>query len=146
MAKCDSTIQSDLPRLVLRIVLGVTMLLHGIQKAQMGFVGVQAAFTGMGVPGAAVAGPATLVLELVGGALVLLGLGTRVIGALYTLAMLGALALVHLSAGFFAADGGYELVLILAGISLSLVFTGAGAWSVDRLFPARRLRAVEAAA
>lgn len=91
----------------------------------------------MGVPGAAVAGPATMVIELVGGALIILGAGTRIVGAIYTLVMLGAAAIVHLPAGFFVGDG-YEFVLVLAGIGAALALTDAGAWSVDRLIGSRR--------
>ena len=93
----------------------------------------------MGVPGAAVAGPATMIIELLGGALIILGAGTRIVGAIYTLVMLGAAAIVHLPAGFFVGDG-YEfvLVLVLAGIGAALALTGAGAWSVDRLIGSRR--------
>ena len=79
-----------------------------------------------------------MVTELVGGALIILGAGTRIVGAIYTLVMLGAAAIVHLPAGFFVGDGGYEFVLVLAGISAALALTGAGAWSVDRLIGSRR--------
>lgn len=138
MATNETTIKTDLPLLILRLVLGITMVMHGVQKAQMGFAGTQAAFESMGVPGAAVAGPATMIIELVGGALIILGAGTRIVGAIYTLVMLGAAAIVHLPAGFFVGDGGYEFVLVLAGISAALALTGAGAWSVDRLIGSRR--------
>jgi hypothetical protein len=33
----------------------------------------------------------------------------------------------HIDEGFFAADGGIELVLLLGGASLAVVLTGAGA-------------------
>lgn len=137
MATNETTIKTDLPLLILRLVLGIAMVMHGVQKAQMGFAGTQAAFESMGVPGAAVAGPATMIIELVGGALIILGAGTRIVGAIYTLVMLGAAAIVHLPAGFFVGDG-YEFVLVLAGISAALALTGAGAWSVDRLIGSRR--------
>jgi putative oxidoreductase len=54
------------------------------------------------------------------------------VAALLVLDMLGALFLVHASAGVFAANGGYELVLLLAAAAFTLALTGAGRVSVDR--------------
>ncbi|WP_255219370.1 DoxX family protein [Kocuria salina] len=124
---------------VLRVVLGTTFLLHGWQKVTGWTVaGTQASFAQMGVPAAELAAPVAAVLELVGGLMLLLGLGTRVVAALLALTMLGALVLVHLPAGFFAADGGVELVLLLAAASVLFVLAGAGRWSLDHLVAARR--------
>ncbi len=124
---------------VLRVVLGVTFLLHGWQKfTEWTIAGTQASFAEMGVPLAEVAAPAVAVLELAGGALLVLGLATRMVAALLALVMLGALVLVHLPAGFFVADGGIELVLLLAAASLLFALAGAGRWSVDHLIAAKR--------
>ena len=124
---------------VLRVVLGTTFLLHGWQKVtEWTVAGTQASFAQMGVPAAELAAPLAAVLELVGGLMLLLGLGTRVVAALLALTMLGALVLVHLHAGFFAADGGIELVLLLAAASVLFVLAGAGRWSLDHLVAARR--------
>ncbi|MEX5269916.1 DoxX family protein [Kocuria sabuli] len=124
---------------VLRVVLGITFLLHGWQKfTEWTIAGTQASFAEMGVPLAEVAAPAVAVLELAGGALLVLGLATRVVAVLLALVMLGALVLVHLSAGFFVADGGIELVLLLAAASLLFALAGAGRWSVDHLIAAKR--------
>ncbi|MEX5302010.1 DoxX family protein [Kocuria sabuli] len=124
---------------VLRAVLGLTFLLHGWQKfTEWTIAGTQASFAEMGVPLAEVAAPAVAVLELAGGALLVLGLATRVVAALLALVMLGALVLVHLPAGFFVADGGIELVLLLAAASLLFALAGAGRWSVDHLIAAKR--------
>jgi putative oxidoreductase len=37
----------------------------------------------------------------------------------------------HIDEGFFAADGGLELVLLLGGASLAVVLTGPGRFSAD---------------
>ncbi|WP_344120687.1 DoxX family protein [Kocuria aegyptia] len=130
---------------VLRVVLGATFLLHGWQKfTEWTIAGTQASFAQMGVPAAELAAPAVAVLELVGGLLLVLGLGTRVVAALLALTMLGALVLVHLPAGFFAADGGVELVLLLAAAAALYALAGAGRWSVDHVITARRRSAVRA--
>lgn len=130
---------------VLRVVLGATFFLHGWQKfTEWTIAGTQASFAEMGVPAAQLAAPAVAVLELVGGLLLLLGLGTRVVAALLALTMLGALVLVHLPAGFFAADGGIELVLLLAAAAALFALAGAGRWSVDHLIAAKRRSAARA--
>lgn len=92
----------------------------------------QASFAKMGVPAAELAAPAVATLELAGGIALILGVLTRVFAALLAVDMLGALFLVHASAGVFAATGGYELVLLLAAGALAIALTGAGKLAVDR--------------
>jgi len=118
---------------VLRIILGLLFAAHGWQKFnEWTIAGTQASFAKMGVPAADVMAPAVAVLELAGGIALVLGILTRVVAALLALDMLGALFLVHAPAGIFAANGGYELVLLLAAASLALALTGAGRFSLDR--------------
>ncbi|PWD49916.1 hypothetical protein C8046_03690 [Serinibacter arcticus] len=132
---------TSLGLLVARLALAVVMIAHGAQKVfTFTLEGTAASFADMGVPAASVAGPALAIFELVGGIVLLLGLGTRIIAALNVVAMLGALVIVHLSAGFFAGDGGYEFVLVLAAVSLTLVLTGPGAFSLDAVIARRRRR------
>ena len=45
--------------------------------------------------------------------------------------MIGALALVHASAGVFVEAGGFELVLLLAAAALAVALVGPGRLSVD---------------
>ena len=118
---------------ILRVILGLLFAAHGWQKFnEWTIAGTQASFAKMGIPAAEIAAPAVAVLELGGGIALILGLLTRVIALLLTLDMLGALFLVHASAGVFAANGGYELVLLLAAAALAVALTGAGRISVDR--------------
>lgn len=119
---------------VLRIVLGFLFAAHGWQKFnEWTIAGTQASFAKMGVPAAEIAAPAVAALELAGGIALILGVLTRVVALLLALDMLGALFLVHASAGVFAATGGYELVLLLAAAALAVALTGAGRLSVDRV-------------
>ena len=123
----------------LRIILGFLFAAHGWQKFnEWTIAGTQASFAKMGVPAADVMAPAVAVLELAGGIALILGILTRVVGALLVVDMLGALFLVHAPAGVFAANGGYELVLLLAAASFALALTGAGRMSVDRALFGRR--------
>lgn len=130
---------TDLGLLVLRVVVGVVMFLHGWQKFfANGTDGVEQMLTGAGVPLPGITAIALPTLELVGGALLVLGVATRVLGVLFALSMVGAIIWIHGAAGFFAADGGYEFVLVLAAIGVTLALTGGGRFSVDNAFAARR--------
>jgi putative oxidoreductase len=118
---------------ILRVIVGFLFAAHGWQKfSEFTIAGTQASFAQMGVPAANAAAPIIATLELVGGIALILGVLARVFAALLALDMLGALFLVHASAGVFAAKGGYELVLLLAGAALAVALAGAGRISVDR--------------
>lgn len=120
-------------RTILRVVTGFLFAAHGWQKFnEFTIAGTQASFAQMGVPAANLVAPVTATLELVGGVALILGVLTRVFAALLAVTMLGALFLVHASAGVFVATGGYELVLILAAAALAVALVGAGKVSVDK--------------
>jgi putative oxidoreductase len=117
---------------ILRVIAGFLFAAHGWQKfSEFTIAGTQASFAKMGVPAAELAAPMVATLELVGGIALILGVLTRVFAALLALDMLGALFLVHASAGVFAATGGYELVLLLAAGALAIALAGAGRLSAD---------------
>lgn len=129
----------SLALLVLRVAIGAVFIAHGAQKVFVyGFAGTSGSFADMGVPLAAVAGPLVGLLELIGGALIVLGLATRVVAAALAVDMLVAMVLVHLSFGIFAAEGGYELTLVLAAGAVALVLAGAGRLSLDAVLTQRR--------
>jgi putative oxidoreductase len=97
--------------LVARVLLGIVLIAHGWQKlAIYGLGGTAGSFAQMGVPLPAVSAVFAAVVELVGGAALLLGAATVVAGALVVLDMLGAFLLVHIGNGVFVTDGGFELV------------------------------------
>ena len=119
--------------LVLRLVVGVTFVLHGLDKFG-DLAGTEAFFASLGIPFAEVMAPFVAVTETVGGLLLIAGLATSLAGVALAGDMLVAGATAHLDAGFFAADGGVELVLLLGGASLALALTGAGRYSADATF------------
>jgi putative oxidoreductase len=130
---------------VLRVVLGVVFIAHGAQKFAQGIPNVTQGFAGMGVPLADVAAPLVAGLELVGGVFLVLGVATRVVGALLAVDMVVAGLLAHSTAGFFSEDGGFEYVLVLAVGSLAVALTGPGRFSLDALLllATRRRRGVK---
>lgn len=129
----------DLGLLIIRIALGVVMIAHGWQKyAQNSIDGTRQGFTQMGVPFPELAAPGVTALEIFGGAAIILGLLTPLVGLAYAVTMIGAAVLVHAPNGFFAASGGYEFVGLLAVLSLGLAVSGAGRFSLDHALVGRR--------
>ncbi|WP_214370019.1 DoxX family protein [Pseudonocardia sp. H11422] len=132
----------DIALLVARIVLGVILIAHGAQKFfGFGIGGTATAFAGMGVPLPAVSATIVATIELVGGALLLLGVATAVVGLLVVLVMLGAALFVHVGNGIFVANGGWELVGAIGAAALTLAAVGPGRYSIDHTLGARRDRA-----
>ena len=119
--------------LVLRVVVGGIFFAHGAQKIfEYTLAGTTQSFAGMGVPLPEIAAPFVAFLELIGGAMLVLGLFSRLAGILLAVDMVVALVLVHLPAGFWVGEGGYEFVALLGASALAIAFTGAGRFSVDR--------------
>lgn len=126
--------------LILRVVTGIIMMMHGWQKVfQYGFAGVSQGFAGMGVPLPGVMGPFIALLELIGGIALIIGILTPLFAALLAADMVGAIVLVHVSKGFFLPEG-YEFALALLGACLALMLAGAGRYSVDGSLARRKPR------
>ncbi|MGY5765738.1 DoxX family protein [Brachybacterium sp. DNPG3] len=128
--------------LVARLVLGGIFLAHGWQKIfQWTFGGVSDAFAGMGIPLPGITGPVVAVVELVGGALLILGVATPIVGLVLAVDMLVAALQVHLAQGVFIDQGGWELVGALGAGALLLAAVGPGRLSLDALLRSGRRRA-----
>ena len=127
---------------ILRLTLAAVMLPHGAQKllglfGGYGFKGTMGFFTGtMGIPWLLAFG--VIVIEFFAPILLLLGLGTRLAALGLGVVMSVAMILVHAQYGFFmnwfgAQKGeGIEYFLLAIGISVALLVSGAGRWSIDR--------------
>lgn len=126
--------------LILRLAVGAVFAVHGWQKLTVMSVGGVAGFFGsLGIPFPEIAALVVTLVELVGGVALILGLGTRLVGALLAIDMLVALLLVHLPNGFAVENGGYEFVLVLLAASLFFALSGPGRLSLDARLLARRL-------
>lgn len=136
--------------LALRITLGLVMFPHGAQKllgwyGGFGFSGTMGFFTEtMHLPW--IVALLVIVGEFFGSLGLIAGLLTRFTAASFMVIMLGAIAIAHLQNGFFMnwlgkqQGEGYEYHLLVIGMSLALLVTGAGKWSVDKVI-AERVRA-----
>lgn len=127
------SVAPSLGLLLLRIVVGAVFAAHGAQKIfEYTIPGTIGSFSGMGVPFPEIAAPVVAFVELVGGVLLIAGVLTKVAAVLLAVDMIVALITVHLPAGLWVGDGGYEFVAVLGVAALALAFTGAGRYSLDR--------------
>lgn len=125
----------DVGLLLIRLVVGLTLMGHGAQKLFGWFGGYGPKGTGgwmesIGMkPGVLMAVAAGL-SELVGGLLLAAGLWLPVGAALIVATMLVAIVKVHAANGYWSDKGGIEYPFILLAVALALAFTGAGAYAI----------------
>ncbi|WP_297548535.1 DoxX family protein [Amycolatopsis sp.] len=134
----------DFGLLIMRVALGVTMGAHGLQH-------LFGLFGGPGIAGFArflgsfgFTSQTTLlswltgISEVGGGALVIVGLFTP-LGATALLGVAVNIVYAKWHGGFFEGQGGgFEFELLLGVVALTLLFTGAGRFSLDANTPWRR--------
>lgn len=123
---------------LLRVMVGLIFVMHGGQKLfVMGVDGVAGFFGQIGIPFAYASAVLVIAVELLGGALLMAGLFTRYVTPLIAATMIGAIATVHGSKGFFLPDG-YEFALTLLVASAALFLTGSGALALDNVLGRQR--------
>jgi putative oxidoreductase len=129
MTASTSSLQG-LGLLAIRVVLGVVFIAHGADKlGDLG--GTEQFFASLGIPAPALMAPLVAFTEVIGGAMLVVGLLTPLVGVALAIDMLVAFVTVHAGKGFFVADGGYELVMLLGFASFGIAATGAGRLSLD---------------
>jgi putative oxidoreductase len=137
--------------LALRLIVGYGFIAHGYAKLARGpanFIHILAAL-GMPVPG--LLAWATILVEIAGGAAILVGAFVAIASLPMALVLLVAIVTVHLPNGFSSikllsvdAGGahfgqpGYETDLLYLAALAALLLGGAGPMSVDRLFRKRQ--------
>jgi putative oxidoreductase len=117
---------------ILRIVTGFLLMAHGAQK----LLGLPAPMPGGTVPLMSLMGLAG-VLELVGGALILVGLFTRPVAFILSGFMAVAYFMAHAPGGFWPLLNKGELAVLYCFVFLYLAVAGAGPWSLDSLLRRR---------
>mgnify|MGYP001362764964 FL=1 len=127
---------------ILRLVLGVVFLAHGLPKLLPVFGGspaeTAAMFEASGLQPALLLVLIVGVIELFGGAAIILGVWTRFSAILLAINMGVAIWKIHLPHGFFlnlslepGVGHGYEFAMVLLGGLVCLLLNGPGAVSID---------------
>lgn len=129
----------------LRLIVGYGFIAHGYAKFSRGPETFGVILHTIGIPLPSLMAWLTTVVELVGGAAILMGAFVPLVSAPMMIVLLTALLTVHLPYGFFSvklvevtATGtkfgtvGYEIILLYLASLVALVFGGAGPFSVDQ--------------
>jgi putative oxidoreductase len=126
----------DTAALILRILLGVVFIPHGLQKL-LGFSGVMGMFTTqLGIP--ALFAFLAIITEILGPVALITGFLTRLAALALGVEMIVAALMLHVKNGFFMnwfgnqKGEGFEYHILVVAIALALVIKGGGKWSVDR--------------
>lgn len=121
---------------ILRVAYGAWYIPHGGQKL-FGWFGGNIAGTAKGMESAGIT-PGMFwayyigTLELVGGALLVVGLLTRPVAALFLGFMAVAAFHVHWKIAYFWTSRGLEMPLLLMVIAIVILIRGGGEYSIDR--------------
>ena len=118
----------DIANMGMRAAIGLIFIVHGFGK--FGNPGFGGWISSMGIP-AEMQIPIALA-EFVPGILLLIGVLTRISGALLSIVMLGAIFLVK-GASSLDGDKGYEFDLILLAASLIVIVAGPGRVSASHV-------------
>lgn len=120
---------------LMRLTAGAFLIPHGLWK-MFGITGSQeemlAFFQAIGMEPAFLLMIAVGIVEVVGGALIAIGLLTRPAAIAATITTATAAIYVHLPLGFYVEPGGVEFSALWAIVLLYIAIRGGGAISLDR--------------
>ena len=125
---------TDPAALVVRVIVGIVMAAHGLQKLMGGPANFGQGLLGqLGVSAPALMGYVVTLVELGGGILLVIGLLSRLAALLLTINLLVAILLVKINVGLIAEMGaGAELDLALIAGFVTILLIGPGRLSVDQ--------------
>jgi putative oxidoreductase len=129
---------AGLTPVVVRVIVGFLMFAHGIEKLSRGAAGIAGfgeSLSSAGLPAGLLLAWFVTLLELVGGAMLILGLLSRVIAGLMTVELLVAITLVTGARGLISGEEGVGFERDLAYIAgfLVVLLLGPGRPSLDHL-------------
>jgi putative oxidoreductase len=108
-----------------RIMVGLLFLQHGLSKL-VGFPPMDLSMMPFGLKIAAG------LIETVGGVLLIVGFGTRVVAFVMSGFAAAAYFMAHFPRGFFPALNGGDAAILFSFASLYLAASGPGAWAADK--------------
>lgn len=123
----------EISMLILRVVLGLSFLVHGVSKFQGGIGNTAGWFGSIGIP--SFFAYVVAFVEVVGGIALILGLFTRVVSVIMAVIMIGAVLKVKWSVGFLGNGqmAGYELDLAFLAMAVALAVAGSKAYALDQM-------------
>ena len=122
----------DLSLLLFRLILAVGWYEPAMMKVK-NLNGVAEWFGSMNYPIPMISVSISMVTEVSGIILLILGLGSRIVALPMMFIMVVAIFTVHISNGFAAGDNGFEIPLYYFVMLFALVVYGSGKYSVDHL-------------
>jgi putative oxidoreductase len=134
----------DLAALAARLGVGGIFFANGWHKLEFGLTATSEQFAKMGAPGPGIWAATTMLIELIGGALLVAGLAVPVCGLILFAEALAVFVLVSGDTGLPLTGGDINLIVALGAASVLLAVVGAGRLSIDHLVVIRR-REAEAA-
>ena len=124
----------DFALLLLRIVTGAVFVARGYRSwFELGIARTAEDLARSGVPQPTLSAYLASSVELIGGALLILGLLTPLGASVLPLLVLAAAHFVHLRQGFFVETGGVEYTMVLAAALMIVVVFGSGRASMDKV-------------
>ncbi len=130
--KISCSLNEDIGKLILRVSIAGLMLFHGVFKLFNGIDGIKGLVTQSGLPEFLAYG--VYFGEIVFPILIIIGLYTRISSIFFALTMVFAIFLAHSNEIFVLGKTGgpvIELALIYLLTSISIMFIGAGKYSLD---------------
>ncbi|MFY9074561.1 GntR family transcriptional regulator [Malaciobacter mytili] len=136
MTSCENrlacVLNENIGKLILRLSIAGLMLFHGFFKLFNGIDGIKFLVTQAGLPEFIAYG--VYLGEIIFPILIIIGLFTRISSLFFALTMVFAIFLAHSTDIFTLEETGglvIELPLIYLLISISIIFIGAGKYSLD---------------
>jgi putative oxidoreductase len=121
--------------MIVRLIVGGMMFAHGLDKMNSGPANFGQFLEQLGVPAPVVFGWAVTLLELVGGAMLVIGLLSRLVALLMTIELGFAIALVSGANGLIGTEGvGFERDLAYIAGFIAVLLLGPGKPSLDHAF------------
>ncbi len=127
---------AGLAPLVVRVIVGIIMALHGWQKLQGDLAGFGQRLGELGVPLPVFMAYVVMLAELIGGILLIVGLLSRLAALVLAIELVVAILLVKVNVGLISPPGGppgAELDLALIAGFLVILLAGPGRLSLDHV-------------
>ena len=127
-AVLKGNILHDITNWGLRASIGAIFIVHSLKKFDPSW---QEWLVGIGIP-PEMQLPIALA-ELIGGIFLVVGVLTRITGAIFSVILLGAIFHIRWENGFFVSKGGWEWDLVMLAATLLIIVAGPGRTSISHL-------------